>query len=69
MAPVHRKSYTVTVTDNNGCVATASVTITQPLPLSTTTSFTQASCGLANGSATVMFPRWYLSMTYSGTKG
>ncbi len=47
-------SYTVTVTDNNGCTATASVTITQPTVLTATTSFTQASCNLSNGSATVV---------------
>jgi len=46
-------SYTITVTDNNGCTATTSVNITQPAPLSTTTAFTHASCNLANGTATV----------------
>ena len=45
-------SYTVTVTDHNGCTATASVTITQPTVLSVTTSFTSASCNLPNGTAT-----------------
>ena len=47
-------SYTVTVTDNNGCTATASVIITEPPLLTATTSFTQASCNLSNGSATVV---------------
>ncbi|HTA27671.1 MAG TPA: PKD domain-containing protein, partial [Bacteroidia bacterium] len=47
-------SYTVTITDNNGCTATASVTITEPPVLTATTSFTQASCNLSNGSATVV---------------
>ena len=47
--------YTVTVTDANGCSATASVTLTQPASgLSLTTSFTQATCNLSNGSATVV---------------
>lgn len=45
-------SYTVNVTDNNGCTATTSVNITQPAPLATTTTFTHASCNLANGTAT-----------------
>ena len=48
-------TYTVTVTDANGCTATASVTLTQPAnALSATTSFTQATCNLSNGSATVI---------------
>ena len=47
-------SYTVTVRDANGCTATAGVTITQPTPLTATTTFTQASCNLSNGSATVL---------------
>ncbi len=46
-------SYTVTVTDANGCTITASVTITQPVaPLSATTSAVPATCGQFNGSAT-----------------
>ncbi len=46
-------TYTVTVTDANGCTVTTSVTITQPPVLTATTSFTQATCNLANGTATV----------------
>ncbi|MFM2016902.1 MAG: hypothetical protein RL007_558 [Bacteroidota bacterium] len=45
--------YTVTITDANGCTTTASTTVTQPTALATTTSFTQATCGNANGSASV----------------
>ncbi len=45
-------SYTVTVTDNGGCVSSASVTITQPTQLQVTTTSTNASCGQLNGSAT-----------------
>jgi len=44
--------YTVAVTDNNHCTATASITLTQPQVLNMTTSFTQASCNLSNGSVT-----------------
>ncbi|MFH2094742.1 MAG: PKD domain-containing protein [Bacteroidota bacterium] len=45
----------VTVTDANGCTANASVTITEPAPLTASiSSFTNASCnGLCDGSATV----------------
>ncbi len=44
-------SYTVTVTDANNCVATATVAVTQPTVLTVTTGTTAATCG-ANGSAT-----------------
>ncbi|MBI5219718.1 MAG: gliding motility-associated C-terminal domain-containing protein [Bacteroidia bacterium] len=43
-------THTITVTDNNGCTATASVTITQPAALTATTSPVGANCGLATGS-------------------
>jgi large repetitive protein len=48
-------SYTVTVTDNNGCTATSSITITQPPPIiATITSSTNLTCnGNCNGAATV----------------
>jgi hypothetical protein len=48
-------SYTVTVTDSNGCQTTSSVTITEPLVLTSSISAqTNVSCnGGANGSATV----------------
>ena len=43
-------SYTVTITDANGCTATASVTIVQNAPLIITATITDASCnGLADG--------------------
>ncbi len=42
--------YTVTVTDNNGCTASASVTITQPNVLQVSTTSTNVNCfGAANG--------------------
>jgi large repetitive protein len=47
-------TYTITVTDNNGCTGTATVTLIQPTALNTTTSFTQATCNNANGTATVI---------------
>jgi gliding motility-associated-like protein len=47
-------TYTVLLTDNNGCTDTAQATITQPLPLNATvTSVTPVNCiTAANGSAT-----------------
>ena len=49
------QSYTVLVTDNNGCTNTGSVTITEPTVLSATiTSSSQPSCnGVNDGTATV----------------
>ena len=45
-------SYIVTVTDNNGCVSTASATVSQPTPVSATAQATSAMCTSANGTAT-----------------
>ena len=45
-------TYTVTVTDANGCTATATTTITQPTVLTLVTAVTNVSCfGLCNGTA------------------
>lgn len=45
----------VTVTDNNSCTATASVTIIQPTQLTVTTSQTNVTCnGLCDGTATAI---------------
>jgi len=48
-------NYTVTITDNNGCTLTKTVTLTQPAAVSISgTSFTQPSCNGGNtGTATV----------------
>lgn len=49
-------TYTVTVTDNNGCVSDTTVTITQPATAASvaTTGTTPAGCGLSNGDATAL---------------
>lgn len=47
--------YSVNVTDLNGCTAAASVSITQPTPLTIVTSATDVSCfGVCNGTASVI---------------
>ena len=47
-------NYTVTMTDNSGCVATANVTITQPTALNGTLTPVNVSCnGACNGSISV----------------
>ncbi|MBX7095201.1 MAG: gliding motility-associated C-terminal domain-containing protein [Flavobacteriales bacterium] len=47
-------TYTVTMTDASGCVATATTTITQPTAITATLSQTNVTCnGLCNGTITV----------------
>ncbi len=46
-------TWSVTVTDTNGCVSTQSIVITQPTPLSANISNTTSSCNVCNGTATV----------------
>ena len=45
-------TYTISVHDNSGCTATATITITQPTALSTVMTSHGSSCNLPNGSAT-----------------
>jgi gliding motility-associated-like protein len=52
-SPLTSGNYTCTITDANSCIITQTFNITQPTALVLTTSFTQATCGSANGSATV----------------
>lgn len=47
-------SYAVEVTDGNGCQASDALVLSEPAPLTIMTSANDASCGLANGSATAM---------------
>lgn len=59
-------TYTVTVTDANGCTATQSFTLTQPAPFVVTPSQTNVSCnGGANGSAEVSVTGGTGAYTYS----
>lgn len=45
-------AYNLTVTDQNGCIATQNYNITQPAVLTTAQTTVNATCSLANGSAT-----------------
>lgn len=46
-------NYSVTVTDANGCTIVQPVTITEPTAITLSQTTTTASCGIADGSATV----------------
>lgn len=58
-------TYTVTMTDANGCTSSSSVIISQPNAMNLQTSSTQASCGAANGSASVNASGGTAPYTYS----
>ncbi|MBL7926932.1 MAG: T9SS type A sorting domain-containing protein [Bacteroidia bacterium] len=59
-------SYTVTVTDANGCTSSTVITIAQPAVLdSSSTSATVASCGLSNGTGTVNITGGTAPYTYA----
>ncbi|MBS1611661.1 MAG: T9SS type A sorting domain-containing protein, partial [Bacteroidetes bacterium] len=58
-------SYTVTIQDANACTKTQNVTITQPTALAATTSFTNATCSAADGSASISVSGGTPSYTYS----
>ncbi|MBO9584289.1 MAG: T9SS type A sorting domain-containing protein [Flavobacterium sp.] len=59
-------TYTVTITDANGCFITKTIVITEPSALSATDSHTNATCnGSNNGTATVVASGGTGSYTYS----
>ncbi|MBL0051840.1 MAG: SprB repeat-containing protein [Bacteroidetes bacterium] len=62
-------SYTVIVTDANGCTAECTSTITEPTALTATCSATDASCGLATGTATVTAADGTAPYSYSWSNG
>ncbi|MBI2271471.1 MAG: PKD domain-containing protein [Bacteroidetes bacterium] len=46
-------NYTVIVTDNKGCTAVSTTTLTEPIAITASTTPTAAGCGVSNGGATV----------------
>ncbi len=61
--------YTVTITDANGCTASASISITQPSSIILQTSFIGTTCGQNNGSASVTASGGTGAHTYSWING
>jgi gliding motility-associated-like protein len=61
--------YTVTITDNNNCVATADVTLTEPTAIAITTSTTGSNCAQNDGSATANPSGGTGPYTYSWSDG
>ena len=62
-------TYTVTITDFNNCTKTQSFTVTQPTAISATASATQATCGQANGSVSVVASGGTGSLSYLWNTG
>lgn len=62
-------SYTVTVTDFNGCTATGTASVTEPTDIVTTTSTVDAHCGLSDGSATASASGGTGTLTYQWISG
>ncbi len=62
--------YTVAVRDNTGCVSTGTVNISQPLPLTATSSQTNATCnGVCNGAITANVSGGTTPYTYAWNPG
>ena len=63
-------TYTCTIKDANNCTITKVFTITQPTAITLTTTFTQATCNQANGTATVTItggtPNYTINWSPSG---
>ncbi len=60
-------TYTVTVTTNNGCISTATQTVTQPTGMTLTMGSVNATCGASNGQASVTVGGGTSPYTYSWT--
>lgn len=60
-------TYSVTVTDKNGCTSTSSISITQPAAIATVASIKKAYCGQANGEVYVSSTGGTGNYSYSWT--
>ncbi len=57
-------TYSVTITDVNGCTGIVSTTVSEPTALSTSVSSTNSDCGGSNGSASVLASGGTTNYTY-----
>gem|GEM_PF-1972442 len=62
-------SYSVTVTDANGCTATASAVVAQPSAISLSTSTIAATCGAADGSVNLTVSGGNAPYTFAWSNG
>jgi hypothetical protein len=62
-------TYTVTVTDSKNCVATNSITISEPLGMILTTNSVNTTCGSSNGQVSVSISGGNPGYTYSWSPG
>jgi hypothetical protein len=62
-------SYTVTITDNNGCTASMSAAVSGSLALMATDSTTNAACGVSDGSGTMTVTQGVAPYTYMWSNG
>lgn len=62
-------TYTLTVTDANGCTETANITITEPPVITLTTSTVNSNCGQADGEVSVIATGGAGGFTYSWEDG
>jgi gliding motility-associated-like protein len=62
-------TYTVNVTDANGCVSSASTTVTEPTPIVINTSEVDAHCNLSDGSASAIANGGTGTLTYQWIGG
>ena len=62
-------NYLFTITDNNGCVSYSNGTITEPLPISSSTASAGSECDVANGEASIDVIGGTMPYAYSWTSG
>jgi hypothetical protein len=62
---LHAGSYTVVITDANGCTISKNATLTQPAAITSTLSVTDATCGQTDGEVTVTVSGGVGNYTYS----
>ena len=62
-------TYTVTITDLNGCTRTGTTTVTQPAVLSVSATNTSSTCGLSNGSVSATATGGTGAYSYSWSPG